>query len=86
MKRLTSYNLGFALQVFAVILLFGYPGCSSIIGQKELNNEKTSLTIKKISAAKTNINNINKADDSLSILQQWEPVVTKSSLITWSHK
>jgi hypothetical protein len=77
--------MGFALQVFAVILLFGYPGCSSINGQKELNTAKTGLVIKKTSAANANINN-NKAGDSLILLHQWEPVVTKSSLVTWSHK
>ena len=29
MKKFTSDNIGFALQVIAVLLLFFYPGCSS---------------------------------------------------------
>lgn len=78
--------MGFALQIFAVILLFGYPGCSSINGQKELDTAKSGMIIEKTSAAKANINNINNASDSLRLLHQWEPVVTKSFLVTWSHK
>jgi hypothetical protein len=47
MKQLTAYNIGFALQIFAVIVLFGYPASLSTNGKKDLNTVKINLIIKK---------------------------------------
>ena len=85
MKRLTVYNLGFALQIFAVILLFGYPGSASIKGQQELKTDKTGLIIKKTSAA-ANETNMKKAGDLLNILHPWNHDITKLSLVTRVRK
>ncbi|MEO6542253.1 MAG: hypothetical protein ABIN74_14720 [Ferruginibacter sp.] len=48
MKRLKKFSLVYALQVFGVIMLFGYPGCSSNIkGQKNESGNKDITQIKR---------------------------------------
>ena len=40
MKKITKNNIAIALQIFAVFILFGYPGCSADNKQKNtVNNE-----------------------------------------------
>lgn len=86
MKLLTNNNLGFALQIFAVMLLFGYPGCSSNKEPKEFNTGKTAITTHKKSAVDANSKNVKPAGDSLNNLYQWEQGVTKFSLVAWPRK
>lgn len=86
MKRFTTYNLGFALQIFAVIMLFGYPGCSSIKGREELSTDKKGLRTEKKLPAEAGTAKIKKAGDSLNLLQPWEQDVTKFFLVAWPRK
>ncbi len=86
MKRLTNNNLGFALQIFAVILLFGYPGCASNKEPKQFHTGKTALTTEKKSAVEANSNNVKPAVDLLNNLHQWEQDVTKFSFVAWPYK
>lgn len=86
MKRFTTINLGFILQIFAVILLFGYPGCSSIKGKQELKKDKTGLLTKKTPAAQVKSTNLKKAGDSLNLLHPWQQDATKFSLVARSRK
>lgn len=86
MKRLDSLNVGFALQIFAVILLFGYPGCSSKNNQNDLKTTGANMPSKEISSATTTSNFNKPAVDSLILFKKWQPDLNKTSLDTWSYK
>jgi hypothetical protein len=83
MKQFSTCSPGFALQVFAVILIFGYPGFSSKKKPEEINKDKTGFTVgKNSSPAKGKKNNFINAGDSSYILYQWPAVKTKYSSFT----
>ncbi|HMJ48900.1 MAG TPA: hypothetical protein VK498_16325 [Ferruginibacter sp.] len=44
MNKFTKSSLAMALQVMAVVILFGYPGCSSGTKSGEISPVKTSMT------------------------------------------
>ncbi|MEO6253182.1 MAG: hypothetical protein ABIO79_07755 [Ferruginibacter sp.] len=47
MKKFKKISLAYALQVFGVVMLFGYPGCSSNIKEQKVETGKENTVQKK---------------------------------------
>jgi hypothetical protein len=83
MKLSKKFSLVYILQVFAVILIFGYPGgCASFAGQKEIRAAEKKRVHENISYPGVNINNITADNDSLILFEQAMPEETKYSFFT----
>ena len=52
MKKITKNNIAIALQIFAVFILFGYPGCSA--DNKNDNKVNSALNSKKVNEMSEN--------------------------------
>ncbi len=50
MNRFKRLSLAYALQVFVVIIIFGYPGCSSNMNEQKIETGKKAILVKKKAA------------------------------------
>ena len=73
----------YILQVFAVILLFGYPGgCASFAGQKEIKAAEKNRLYENIVYPDLDRNSITADNDSMILLEQPIPEEIKYSFFT----
>jgi hypothetical protein len=83
MKLSKKFSLGYILQIFAVILLFGYPGgCASFAGQKEIKAAEKGSLHENILSPDVHMNNITADNDSLILFEQPMPEEIKYSFFT----
>ena len=70
MKRFKRFSLAYALQVFGVIMLFGYPGCSSNIKEQKNEAGKKDKVEKKHAALHGVLNKAPQVPAAVFLLQQ----------------
>jgi len=72
MKQFKRFSLAYALQVFGVIMLFGYPGCSSNIKEQKNETGKKNTVEKKHAVLNGALNKAPQVPASVFSLQQPE--------------
>lgn len=73
----------YILQMFAVILLFGYPGgCASFAGQKEIRAAEKLRLHENTVHPDVHMNNITAGNDSMILFEQPMPEEIKYSFFT----
>ena len=72
MKRFKRFSLAYALQVFGVIVLFGYPGCSSNIKEQKIETGNKGMAEKKHAALHGVLNKAPQMPPAVFSMQQPE--------------
>ena len=72
MKQLKRFSLVYALQVFGVIMIFGYPGCSSNIKEQKIETGKKGIVGKKHAALKVVSNKAQQVTPAILLIQKPE--------------
>lgn len=70
MKQFKRFSLAYAFQVFGVLILFGYPGCSSTIKEQKAEPEQKYMMEKNHAAIETGFSRSPQAHASIFLLDQ----------------
>ena len=79
MKTLKKISLAYALQVFGVIMLFGYPGCSSNIKEQKVEQGENDIAARKHAIVK----DVKKKPQTSSTSLAWQQPGVKITLASY---